>query len=124
MSGLNVAVLIKLEPDFSEGNVSYNPNGTLNRAETKNTLGPHSAIAAEAAFFAKVMYDAKVSIGTMGPPMADLVLQQAQQISGIINLLFLLPFFFMGLFFAAPNSPIITVLLNCSQSFYAITLSW
>ncbi|MEK7720969.1 MAG: hypothetical protein AAB359_01115, partial [Elusimicrobiota bacterium] len=45
MSTLNVAVIIKLEPDFSEGNVSYNPDGTLNRAETKNTLGPHSAIA-------------------------------------------------------------------------------
>ena len=81
MSELNVAVLIKLEPDFSEGNVSYNPDGTLNRAETKNTLGPHSAIAAHAAFFAKVMYGAKVSIGTMGPPNADLALKQAQQIS-------------------------------------------
>ena len=78
---LNVAVIIKLEPDFSEGNVSYNPDGTLNRAETKNTLGPHSAIAAHAAFYAKVMYDAKVSIGTMGPPIADLALQQSQQIS-------------------------------------------
>jgi len=78
---LNVAVIIKLEPDFSEGNVSYNPDGTLNRAETKSTLGPHSAIAARAAFYAKVMHDAKVSIGTMGPPMADLALQQAQQIS-------------------------------------------
>jgi len=81
MSTLNVAVIIKLEPDFSEGNVSYNPDGTLNRVETKNTLGPHSAIAAHAAFYAKVMYDAKVSIGTMGPPMADLALQQSQQIS-------------------------------------------
>ena len=81
MSKLNIAVIIKLEPDFSEGNVSYNPDGTLNRAETKNTLGPHSAIAAHAAFFGKVMYDAKVSIGTMGPPIADLALQQAQQIS-------------------------------------------
>jgi electron transfer flavoprotein beta subunit len=79
--GLNVAVIIKLEPDFSEGSVSYNPDGTLNRAETKNTLGPHSAIAAQAAFYAKVMHDAKVSIGTMGPPIADLALQQAQQIS-------------------------------------------
>ncbi len=79
--GLNVAVIIKLEPDFSEGNVSYNSDGTLNRAETKNTLGPHSAIAAQAAFYAKVMHDAKVSIGTMGPPIADLALQQAQQIS-------------------------------------------
>jgi len=81
MNVLNVAVIIKLEPDFSEGNVSYNPDGTLNRAETKNTLGPHSAIAAHAAFYARVMYDAKVSIGTMGPPIADLALQQAQQIS-------------------------------------------
>jgi electron transfer flavoprotein beta subunit len=79
--GLNVAVIIKLEPDFSEGSVSYNPDGTLNRAETKNTLGPHSAIAAQAAFYAKVMHDAKVSIGTMGPPIADLALQQAQRIS-------------------------------------------
>ncbi len=79
--GLNVAVIIKLEPDFSEGNVSYNPDGTLNRTETKNTLGPHSAIAAQAAFYAKVMHDAKISIGTMGPPIADLALQQAQQIS-------------------------------------------
>ena len=81
MGQLNIAVIIKLEPDFSEGNVSYNPDGTLNRAETKNTLGPHSAIAAHAAFFGRVMYDAKVSIGTMGPPIADLALQQAQQIS-------------------------------------------
>jgi len=81
MGQLNIAVIIKLEPDFSEGNVSYNPDGTLNRAETKNTLGPHSAIAAHAAFFGRVMYDAKVSIGTMGPPIADLALKQAQQIS-------------------------------------------
>jgi electron transfer flavoprotein beta subunit len=81
MGQLNIAVIIKLEPDFSEGNVSYNPDGTLNRAETKNTLGPHSAIAAHAAFFGKVMYDARISIGTMGPPIADLALQQAQQIS-------------------------------------------
>jgi len=80
MSDLNVAVIIKLEPDFSEGNVSYNPDGTLNRAETKNTLGPHSAIAAHAAFYAKVMYNARISISTMGPPIAESVLQMAQRI--------------------------------------------
>lgn len=78
---LNVAVIVKLEPDFSEGNVSYNANGTLNRAETKNTLGPHSAVAANAAFYAKVKYGARVAISTMGPPIADLALQQAQLIS-------------------------------------------
>ena len=80
MSDLNVAVIIKLEPDFSEGNVSYNPDGTLNRAETKNTLGPHSVIAAHAAFYSKVMYNARISISTMGPPIAESVLQMAQRI--------------------------------------------
>jgi electron transfer flavoprotein beta subunit len=77
---LNVAVIVKLEPDFSEGNVSYNADGTLNRAETKSILGPHSAIASRAAFYAKVKYDAYVSVGTMGPPIADVALQQAQAI--------------------------------------------
>lgn len=78
---LNVAVIIKLEPDFSEGNVSYNSDGTLNRAETKNILGPHSAIACNAAFYCKVKYGAHVSIGTMGPPIAESSLKQAQMLS-------------------------------------------
>lgn len=81
MEPLNIAVIVKLEPDFSEGSVTYNPNGTLNRNETKNILGPHSAIAAEAAFYAKVKYGANISIATMGPPIADLALLQAQEIS-------------------------------------------
>ncbi|MDE1861598.1 MAG: electron transfer flavoprotein subunit beta [Thaumarchaeota archaeon] len=81
MDRLNVAVIVKLEPDFSEGNVSYNPDGTLNRAETKNILGPHSAIAVNAAFFAKVRHDARISIGTMGPPTAEAMLQHAQLMS-------------------------------------------
>jgi electron transfer flavoprotein beta subunit len=80
MEPLNLAVIVKLEPDFSEGNVSYNPDGTLNRAETKNILGPHSSIAAQAAFLAKVKYGSNISVGTMGPPIADMALQQAQEI--------------------------------------------
>src|ERR671933_81025 len=78
MNPLNVAVIVKLEPDFSEGNVSYNSDGTLNRAETKSILGPHSAVASHAAFYAKVKYGANISIATMGPPIADIALQQAQ----------------------------------------------
>jgi len=78
---LNVAVIVKLEPDFSEGNVSYNADGTLNRAETKSILGPHSAIASNAAFYAKVKYGARVAVGTMGPPIAESALQQAQLLS-------------------------------------------
>ena len=76
---VNVAVIVKLEPDFSEGNVSYNPDGTLNRAETKSILGPHSAIACNAAFYTKITYGSRISIGTMGPPIADLALRQAQE---------------------------------------------
>ncbi len=81
MESINVAVIVKLEPDFSEGNVSYNPDGTLNRAETKNILGPHSAIAVNAAFYAKVKHGARISIATMGPPTAESMLQQAQLMS-------------------------------------------
>ncbi len=81
MDLINIAVIVKLEPDFSEGNVSYNPDGTLNRAETKNILGPHSAIAVNAAFYAKVKHGAKISIATMGPPTAESMLQQAQLMS-------------------------------------------
>ncbi len=80
-STLKIAVIVKLEPDFSEGNVSYNSDGTLNRAETKSILGPHSAIASSAAFFAKVKYGAEITIATMGPPIADSALRQAQLIS-------------------------------------------
>jgi electron transfer flavoprotein beta subunit len=80
-SPLNIAVLVKLEPDFSEGSVSYNSDGTLNRAETKSILGPHSAVASAAAFYAKVKYGAVISIATMGPPIADSALQRAQLIS-------------------------------------------
>jgi electron transfer flavoprotein beta subunit len=86
MNSLSVAVIIKLEPDFSEGNVSYNSDGTLNRAETKNILGPHSAIACNAAFYSKVNYGAEVFVATMGPPIADYALQQAQLISNADHL--------------------------------------
>src|SRR5918997_2263199 len=77
-NSLNTAVIVKLEPDFSEGNVSYNADGTLNRAETKSILGPHSAIASSASFYAKGKYGARVAVGTMGPPIAESALQQAQ----------------------------------------------
>ena len=80
MNSFNVAVIVKLEPDFSEGNVSYNSDGTLNRAETKSILGPHSAVASKAAFYSKVKYGAHISVSTMGPPIADFALQQAQLI--------------------------------------------
>lgn len=77
---LNVAVIVKLEPDFSEGNISYNADGTLNRAETKSKLGAHSSVACLAAFYAKVNYGANISVATMGPPMSEIALSEAQSI--------------------------------------------
>jgi electron transfer flavoprotein beta subunit len=44
-------------------------------------LGPHSAIACNAAFYCKVKYGARISIGTMGPPIAESALEQAQLLS-------------------------------------------
>jgi electron transfer flavoprotein beta subunit len=79
MALLNLAVVVKLEPDLSAGSISYNPDGTLNRSKTKNTLGPHSKIAAQAAFYAKVKYGAKISIGTMSGHAANNALQIAME---------------------------------------------
>jgi electron transfer flavoprotein beta subunit len=76
---LNIAVVVKLEPDFTEGSISYNPDGTLNRNETKSTLGPHSKIAAQAAFYAKVKYGAKISVASMSGHVANTALQMAMQ---------------------------------------------
>lgn len=79
-NSINVVVMVKLEPDLSEGNVSYNPDGTLNRSQTKNILGPHSAIACRAAMYAKVCYDAWVAVCSMGPPTAEIALKDAMSI--------------------------------------------
>ncbi|MEM2923066.1 MAG: hypothetical protein QW560_01460 [Candidatus Nitrosocaldus sp.] len=79
-NSINVAVMVKLEPDLSEGNVSYNPDGTLNRSQTKNILGPHSAIACRAAMYAKTCYNAWVAVCSMGPPTAEIALKDAMAI--------------------------------------------
>ena len=51
--------------------------------------------------------------------------QHAQQVAGIINLLFLLPFFFMALFFTAPNSPVIIALTFFpTTSFLTVMMRW
>lgn len=60
------------------------------------------------------------SIGAMA-----VELQQAQQISGIVNLLFMIPMFFVAVVFAAPTSPFLTVLtLFPTTAFLTILLRW
>ena len=51
--------------------------------------------------------------------------QQGQQIAGVLNMLFLLPFFFVGLAFFEPDSPILVALtLFPTTAFFAVTLRW
>jgi len=51
--------------------------------------------------------------------------RQGQQIAGAISMLFTLPFFFMIVFFSAPNSPLATILtIFPTTSFLTIALRW
>lgn len=52
-------------------------------------------------------------------------LQQGQQISGIVNMLFIAPMFFVAVIFVAPNSPLLTLLtLFPTTAFLTILLRW
>lgn len=52
-------------------------------------------------------------------------LQQGQQLVGVLNMLFTLPYFFVIVFFTAPNSTLATILtLFPTTSFTTITLRW
>jgi ABC-2 type transport system permease protein len=52
-------------------------------------------------------------------------LQQGQQIAGILNLLFIAPFFFFILIFSNPNSPLLTVMtLFPTTSFLTVAMRW
>ncbi len=52
-------------------------------------------------------------------------LRQGQQITGILNLFFTLPFFFVAVIMAKPNSPLLVVLtLFPTTAFVTITMRW
>ena len=52
-------------------------------------------------------------------------LRQGQQITGILNLFFMLPFFFLALIMAKPNSPVIVAMtLFPTTAFVTITMRW
>jgi ABC-2 type transport system permease protein len=52
-------------------------------------------------------------------------LQQGQQLVGALNMLFTLPYFFVVVFFTAPNSTLATILtLFPTTAFTTITLRW
>lgn len=60
---------------------------------------------------------------TLGSMVTDL--QQGQQISGILNLLFMAPFFFFVLIFTNPNSPLlIAMTLFPTTAFMSVAMRW
>ena len=61
-----------------------------------------------------------ISIGSMVTET-----RQGQQIAGALNMLFTLPFFFIVVFFSAPNSPLATILtIFPTTAFLTIALRW
>lgn len=74
---LNVLLLTKQVPDFSEGMVKFKPDNTLDRASTPSTMNPNDKIAQRAALEAKVKYGATLRVMSMGPPEAEKTMREA-----------------------------------------------
>ena len=73
-------VLTKGVPDFSEGQVSFDEEGHLERGKTPTVMNPNDEFAAAAALQTKVRHGGRVSAMSMGPPGYKSVLQEAMEI--------------------------------------------
>ena len=73
---MKIIVCIKQVPD-TKGGVSFNPDGTLNRAAMLAIMNPDDKAGLEAALRLKDQYGAEVTVITMGLPKADEVLREA-----------------------------------------------
>ena len=73
---MKVVVCIKQVPD-TKGGVSFNPDGTLNRAAMLAIMNPDDKAGLEAALRLKDEYGAEVTVLTMGLPKAADVLREA-----------------------------------------------
>ncbi len=66
-------------PDFSEGVVSFDEDGHLERGKTPTVMNPNDAYALEAALQTKVRHGGTVSVMSMGPPGYQEVLEEAME---------------------------------------------
>jgi electron transfer flavoprotein beta subunit len=73
---VKVVVCVKQVPD-TKGGVSFNPDGTLNRAAMLAIMNPDDKAGLEAALRLKDEYGAEVTVLTMGLPKAADVLREA-----------------------------------------------
>ncbi|KYH27349.1 protein FixA [Halalkalicoccus paucihalophilus] len=69
--------LTKGVPDFSEGAVSFDEDGHLERGKTPTVMNPNDRFALEAALQTKVRHGGTAAVMSMGPPGYGEVLQEA-----------------------------------------------
>ncbi|SFC62719.1 electron transfer flavoprotein beta subunit [Halobiforma haloterrestris] len=72
-------VLTKGVPDFSEGAVSFDEDGHLERGKTPTVMNPNDEFAVQAALQTKVRHGGHVSGMSMGPPGYAEVLEEAME---------------------------------------------
>ena len=77
---MHSVVITKGVPDFSEGQVSFDEDGHLERGKTPTVMNPNDEFAAQAALQTKVRHGGRVSAMSMGPPGYQSVLQEAMEI--------------------------------------------
>ncbi|WP_312912308.1 electron transfer flavoprotein subunit beta/FixA family protein [Natronosalvus caseinilyticus] len=70
-------VLTKGVPDFSEGAVSFDEDGHLERGKTPTVMNPNDYFALQAALQTKVRHGGHVTGMSMGPPSYTSVLEEA-----------------------------------------------
>ncbi|MCU4753868.1 electron transfer flavoprotein subunit beta/FixA family protein [Halobacteria archaeon AArc-curdl1] len=72
-------VLTKGVPDFSEGAVSFDEDGHLERGKTPTVMNPNDHFALRAALQTRVRHGGHVSGMSMGPPSYSTVLEEAME---------------------------------------------
>ena len=77
---MHSVVITKGVPDFSEGQVSFDEDGHLERGKTPTVMNPNDQFAAQAALQTKVRQGGHVSAMSMGPPGYKSVLKEAMGI--------------------------------------------
>jgi len=76
---MHSVVLTKGVPDFSEGAVSFNEEGHLERGNTPTVMNPNDHFALQAALQTKIRQGGDVSVMSMGPPGYKDVLREAME---------------------------------------------
>lgn len=71
--------LTKGVPDFSEGAVSFDEDGHLERGKTPTVMNPNDAFALRAALQTKVRHGGTAAVMSMGPPGYGEVLREAME---------------------------------------------